>query len=271
MWPLWILLPLCFLLVAALVLLYRRHSRLSRDRANAVLSRDRANSDLQMSIHVNHKLQRAFREAQGQEDILQEGSSSLSFRRSTSLSCSRGPPSSLPPGPPSSSAQSLTEPSRSLSPVAHSAAQSLTVVPGAPRLSAWAVAWHAERARAEYSGVALPAPTPSAAPTRPVACSSAAEAARCAGGRTAPPKRPAPSGSASTPRAKRAFTSPYHEFCKGQRPSIPPGLSNRDREKLLGERVSWPQHQPQPQPQLQPPSPSSSPSPSPELCPCPWP
>ena len=37
------MLPLCVLLVTALVLLYRRHSRVSRNEANAVLSRDRAN------------------------------------------------------------------------------------------------------------------------------------------------------------------------------------------------------------------------------------
>ena len=65
---LWALLPLCVLLVAALVLLYRRHARGSRNEANLRISRDRANLDLQMSVHENKVMQRAFREAQGQED-----------------------------------------------------------------------------------------------------------------------------------------------------------------------------------------------------------
>jgi hypothetical protein len=46
---LWALLPLCVLLVAALVLLFRR---ILRDRANAALSRDRAHVDLQMMVHT---------------------------------------------------------------------------------------------------------------------------------------------------------------------------------------------------------------------------
>ena len=56
------LIPLFVLLVAALVLLYRRHSRISRDNANLRISRDRANLDLQMSVHVNEVMQRSFRE-----------------------------------------------------------------------------------------------------------------------------------------------------------------------------------------------------------------
>ena len=53
----------------------------------------------------------------------------------------------------------------------------------------------------------------------------------------APTKRAAPPESTSMPRAsKRAFTSPYHEFCQEQRPILMPlGMANRDRERLLGE------------------------------------
>ena len=53
----------------------------------------------------------------------------------------------------------------------------------------------------------------------------------------APTKRAAPPESTSTPRAsKKAFTSPYHEFCQEQRPLLMPlGMANRDRERLLGE------------------------------------
>ena len=54
----WAVPTLCVLLVAALallVLIYRRHSHVSRDRANLRISRDRANVDLQM---ITHQVQR---------------------------------------------------------------------------------------------------------------------------------------------------------------------------------------------------------------------
>jgi len=77
------------LLVTALVLLYRRHSRLSRNEANLRISRDRANLDLQMMSHQVQKVQI-------------HGESSGSLRRPVSLAGA----STLPPGPPSSSAPS---------------------------------------------------------------------------------------------------------------------------------------------------------------------
>ena len=83
------LVPLCVLLVTALVLLYRRHSRLSRNEANLRISRDRANLDLQMMSHQVQKVQI-------------HGESSGSLRRPVSLAGA----STLPPGPPSSSAPS---------------------------------------------------------------------------------------------------------------------------------------------------------------------
>ena len=57
-----------------------------------------------------------------------------------------------------------------------------------------------------------------------------------AAGRTAPaPKRAAPTGPATAPRAGRN-TTPYREFCLEQRPLLMPlRMTNRDREKLLGE------------------------------------
>ena len=60
-----------------------------------------------------------------------------------------------------------------------------------------------------------------------------------AAGRTASaPKRAAPPGPATAPRAKiAAFTSPYNEFCKFQRsllPERPLPHQHKDREKLLG-------------------------------------
>ena len=51
-------------------------------------------------------------------------------------------------------------------------------------------------------------------------------------------KRPASPGLASTsPAKKRAFTSPYHEFCQELRPLLPTNLRNSEREKLLG--IAW--------------------------------
>ena len=54
-------------------------------------------------------------------------------------------------------------------------------------------------------------------------------------------KRLASSGPASTSSApakkKRAFTSPYHEFCQERRPFVPAGLNNAEREKVLG--MAW--------------------------------
>ena len=112
------------LLVAALLLLYRRHARASRSEANLRISRDRSNLDLQMSVHVNEVMQRSFREelsgrsssqkeraAQGREDDTASGRrtgqaddldslpDSIPTLRSTA---------SLPPGPPSSSESSST-------------------------------------------------------------------------------------------------------------------------------------------------------------------
>ena len=248
-WPLWALLPFCVLLVAALGLLYRRHSRVSRNEANAVLSRDRANFDLQISVHVNRKLQRAFREAQGKgnDSVIHQGQtddtislpdslpstvhSALPSRRFAFLKNGGAPPASLPAGPPSSAA-------------GRSAADQ-EELPNVPL--SWAAAarkWRAERASVAGSGVALQAPIPSAAPA---ACTSAADYQQAArlpwavpAGFTAPlkkasTKRAAPPSSASAPSAKRAFTSPYNEFCKEQRPLLPAKTNNKDREKLLGE------------------------------------
>ena len=223
LWALVALLPLVLLPVAALVLLYRRHLQLVRDRANMVLSRDRANFDLQISVHVNHRLQRAFREAQGNDgiDLVQREqaqaddddaslSSSVPSRWRASLSNGRGPPSTLPPGPPSSSAgQSVVEQEMVLS------------APTPPH--------------------AMPA-APSTRPQHQDTTGSFR--AWCGASKEAPAKRPAPPGPASAPRAKKkaspyhmAKASPYHEFCREQRPLLPLRMSNADREKLLGGSI----------------------------------
>mmetsp|Transcript_15297 Transcript_15297/g.37934 ORF Transcript_15297/g.37934 Transcript_15297/m.37934 type:complete len:411 (-) Transcript_15297:259-1491(-) len=62
------------------------------------------------------------------------------------------------------------------------------------------------------------------------------------GGQSA--EQPAALGKAATTSARRkkrpGFTSPYHEFCKERRPLLPAGLSNSEREKLLG--MAWKAH-----------------------------
>ena len=52
----------------------------------------------------------------------------------------------------------------------------------------------------------------------------------------APPSIAGPSGSSPAPPVKQAYTSPYHAFCKDERPLLPPGLRNAQRETLLGQK-----------------------------------
>ena len=50
------------------------------------------------------------------------------------------------------------------------------------------------------------------------------------------PKRPAPTGPALAPRAKRkALQRPYEKFCRAHRPSLPTTLRNAERERMLGQ------------------------------------
>ena len=108
-WALWTLPPLCGLLVTALVLIYRRHSRLSRNAANAILSRDRANLELQMITHqveTRSTGDRATGGSRSQPDSplptyqTHHQPARFTAKRASSLSGKV----SLPPGPPSSSA-----------------------------------------------------------------------------------------------------------------------------------------------------------------------
>ena len=48
-----------------------------------------------------------------------------------------------------------------------------------------------------------------------------------------PQKRRRLHASATAPPAKKAYTSPFHEFCLEQRPLLPPG-SRQERERRLG-------------------------------------
>ena len=108
-WAAWVLLPLCLLLAAGIVLLYRHFSRRS---ANLLLSRDRAQLDLQLLSHQVTRVKRGT--VQDDDATCSLPDSSLPGQRSVPLAL-RGAPSStagfsLPPGPPSSSnAQSVVE------------------------------------------------------------------------------------------------------------------------------------------------------------------
>ena len=84
----------------------------------------------------------------------------------------------------------------------------------------------------------------------------------CGASKGAAPKRPrAPPGPAPTPRVSRKpYQKPYQDFCREQRPFLPPNVSNADREKILGEFMIY---APVPAPQL--PLPPSCPY----SCPCP--
>ena len=46
-----------------------------------------------------------------------------------------------------------------------------------------------------------------------------------------------PAKLAKPAKKKRAFTSPYHEFCQLRRPFVPASLNNQEREKFLG--MAW--------------------------------
>ena len=104
----------------------------------------------------------------------------------------------------------------------------------------------------KLSGV-IPQAPPSATPANAAACTlavdvqqaalqhaGASSAPPSAPPKKAPPKRAAPPESASAPSAKRTFSNPYHAFCQDQRPHLPLGMTNRDREKLLGVLAPYP-------------------------------
>ena len=50
---------------------------------------------------------------------------------------------------------------------------------------------------------------------------------------SAPTKKRAPPGSAAAP--KKVYSNPYTVFCQEQRPLLPLGLANAEREKLLSK------------------------------------
>ncbi len=53
---------------------------------------------------------------------------------------------------------------------------------------------------------------------------------------TAFPTPPTPPPAAPpAPAPKRAFTNPFHQFAREQRPLLPAGLNNIEREKRLGQ------------------------------------
>ena len=166
MLSLWVVLPLLIAAAVLFVLGYRRHSRLSRDRANLRISRDRANFDLEM---VTHQVRvRVLKES----DDLASLPDSLPDKRSTAAS--------LPPGPPSSStSQSVAEQEMTSSGAAIVYRGPLFVLPRAlaplgeqiilarptARVLQWAFpGWHGTSGRAASAKKKRPAPTDPSAP-----------------------------------------------------------------------------------------------------------
>ena len=116
-----------------------------------------------------------------------------------------GPAPSLPPGPPSSNSTDL------------SMAEQLDVLRSRQAHSWTAHYWAAPKREPKPP---LPAPLPAPFP---------------AGATVGIKKRQRQSASAAAPPAKKAYTSPYNEFCLEQRPLLSPGGSRQERERRLGE------------------------------------
>ena len=212
---LWALLPLFVLLVAALVLLYRRHARGSRNEANLRISRDRANLDLQMSVHVNEVMQRSFRE---------ELSSSRKEREAQSME----------DDPASSGRTSQVDDIDSLPDSFPTLRSAASLPPGPPSSSTG----HSEGEQQEVMHKVPPTPpfnlaaSSSSAPVFNLAASSSLGPLHRATS-SAPTKKRAPPGSAAAP--KKVYSNPYTVFCQEQRPLLPRSLCNSQREWTLGQ------------------------------------
>ena len=176
-WVLIVLLLVVLFLVVMLMLCFRRHSRMSRERAHLRISRDRANLDLQMISH----------QVQTRVDTGSEDSSSLPDSLSAKRPIARRKASaiSLPPGPPSSSnGQSVLAPEEVSSPSATPAIR---------------LANRFGTAANSGQGHVTPAPSGAAPTAWPFSSLRRASS-------SAAPKRSAQLESAFAPRAKRAFT-----------------------------------------------------------------
>ena len=106
--------------------------------------------------------------------------------------------------------------------------------------------WHRQALSAvPFSWAAAARTLSGVTPQAPAACTSAVDVQQAALQNAPPnapppkkataPKRAAPPESASAPSAKRVSTlTPYNVFGKEQRPLLPAGTKNKDRERLLG-------------------------------------
>ena len=104
--------------------------------------------------------------------------------------------------------------------------------------------WHRQALSAvPFSWAAAARTLSGVTPQAPAACTSAVDVQQAAQQNAPPtdqpkkalPKRAAPPESASTPSAKRVSTlTPYNVFGKEQRPLLPAGTKNKDRERILG-------------------------------------
>eukprot|EP00320_Phaeocystis_rex_P019076 CAMPEP_0119075796 /NCGR_PEP_ID=MMETSP1178-20130426/83390_1 /TAXON_ID=33656 /ORGANISM="unid sp, Strain CCMP2000" /LENGTH=357 /DNA_ID=CAMNT_0007058037 /DNA_START=173 /DNA_END=1246 /DNA_ORIENTATION=+ len=104
----------------------------------------------------------------------------------------------------------------------------------------------ADDERTAYSPEVTPKSTASSAPSPP-AVPSKRSLASLASPSLASPSLSSPSLAAPSPTSPSlektsarsqvlTHASPYHAFCKEQRPSLPPGLNNAEREAFLGQR-----------------------------------
>ena len=254
--------------MTTLVLMFRRQARLSRERANAVQSRDRANIDLQMIIHrTEGKLEPSQRPASSKGGVsLPPGPPSSSagdsvaaqeeVLRSVAPSSWRTPP--FIGGAPSSGGGAsrkrradgaassgvsmstlsnlaqmvptpavtpdLTVPDSPMESQLHDLAW-LARAPWAPPATNRFVPGHVCSASASGSSISAPpaAPAPGLLVPAPQAPAQLA------------PAPPAPEPPAPEPKTKKGFANAYINFCKEQRPLLPPGLGNAAREAKLGQ------------------------------------
>ena len=232
---------------------YRRYSRISRSEANLRVARDRANLYLQTMSH----------QQQMQITVHNHVGSSVPV-----------PAPSLPPGPPSSSATDLSVaeqqdvlrsgpahyPPHYWSPHHWAAPKQVEIrvhnhanssVPAslpadpmpfakvpAPSLPPGSTSsYSTDLSVAEQQDVLRSSPAHSwsahywAAPKREPKFPLSAP---LPGATVGIKKRQRQRASAAAPPAKKAYTSPFHEFCLEQRPLLPPGGSRQERERRLG-------------------------------------
>ena len=123
--------------------------------------------------------------------------------------------------------------------VAHSQQAALQPGEAAPLERQWSGSGEAAPLQRQWSGSGEAAPLPLIAYAMPVAPAGATWPAP--GPFPAPPRATSfvpprrPATPTATPSAKRVYSNPYVIFCQEQRPFLPTGLRNAERERYLGQ------------------------------------